>query len=467
MHITLFTNFSKRINSTARPTSGGITVEAVLKQSTSIENPTFLIDGVNLNFNYVTAFSHYYYVSDIIVGNNNIIEVSCVQDVLSTYREYIRNTSAYVEYAASSYNKWIPDSRLSMSTDVSTSTRSTLAVSWDVGVIILQTAANDPSGTSQVGFSNVYRLSGTSAAALSDYLYNANDSIITEIEKSFANIYDSILSAYWVPIGLPFGQNTTIRIGNQGTTAVAAGLKENALAEPQHFSLEIPWVHNDWRDFNPYSVMQLYLPMYGTVIIDQSKLKGQSRLSVDMALDMIGGTIVYTCSAGQFFEEFKVDCKVPLAVGQTTTNKVGGLMQLASGALSYGSSAAVAGAGHPASTSGALGGIVQVTQGLMTYFSQSSGAKGTLGGFGDFSAVLKSANNSPMRSIRLTLYSHAFGVSSPGNINAINGRPLFEVKKLGDLSGFIKCSGASVNMPGLSSDRDTVNSYLNAGIYLE
>ena len=74
MELILFENFSKRINSTKRPVdSTGHKVAVKLKQQTSKESPTFILNRpVKWNVNYCKWNGHYYYVNDIRVGINDM-----------------------------------------------------------------------------------------------------------------------------------------------------------------------------------------------------------------------------------------------------------------------------------------------------------------------------------------------------------------------------------------------------------
>ena len=82
MQLLLFKNFSKRRNSTKQvDDSTGIVTDVVLKQGTSIESPVFLIQGIDLDVNYAKFNNHYFYIDDIVVGNNNIYELHCSQDL--------------------------------------------------------------------------------------------------------------------------------------------------------------------------------------------------------------------------------------------------------------------------------------------------------------------------------------------------------------------------------------------------
>ena len=62
-----FYNFSKKSNSTARP-SEGTTVPVDLKKGTTFQSPTFVLRyGLNdfLNFNYAKWNDHYYFINSV------------------------------------------------------------------------------------------------------------------------------------------------------------------------------------------------------------------------------------------------------------------------------------------------------------------------------------------------------------------------------------------------------------------
>ena len=49
----------------------------------------------------------------------------------------------------------------------------------------------------------------------------------------------------------------------------------------------------------------------------------------------------------------------------------------------------------------------------------------------------------------------------------ISGMPYFQAAQISSLSGYVKCSGASVTIPGYESEKDAVNGYLNSGFFYE
>ena len=94
-----FGTFSKRKNSTKQPTSELSDVRNIkLKQSTSYDNPTFIITGDDFGYNYCSWNGRYYFVTDIRSVHNGLTEIDAEIDVLATYKANILNTVAYVVY---------------------------------------------------------------------------------------------------------------------------------------------------------------------------------------------------------------------------------------------------------------------------------------------------------------------------------------------------------------------------------
>lgn len=102
MDIKLY-QFSKKINSTKRP-SGGTTYSCTLKDPTSVLRPVVLISSsgssiLNKNYAYISTFGRYYWITDM-VSDHNMWEIHMSVDVLASYRSEILDSYQYVERAA-------------------------------------------------------------------------------------------------------------------------------------------------------------------------------------------------------------------------------------------------------------------------------------------------------------------------------------------------------------------------------
>lgn len=84
-----------------------------LKENTSVFEPTFLIRTTILNFNYVEVveWGKIYFVQNIRKTMGNILEIECKEDVLSTYKNAIKQRSGYVLRQEFQNSKYIIDNK--------------------------------------------------------------------------------------------------------------------------------------------------------------------------------------------------------------------------------------------------------------------------------------------------------------------------------------------------------------------
>lgn len=466
MQLIIYDNFKKRVNSTKRPT-GGRTIDVRLKAGTSVERPVFLLQGIDLKANYCKWNNHYYYINDIMLGNNEIYELQCTQDLLATYKDEILAMSGYVEYSASSFNKWIPDHRLTMTNELEVTSKTASMNELDPCFVITVAGRDNDNHNAQVGLNCSYMITTSELNDLGEELYS--DSIIDELKKAFTDVYNSIVSIHWLPYkpGIYPNNPDSIYLGNkQLQRTLGYGLKSNAgTGILSSSTIDIPWKYKDWRDFSPYSTLVLYLPFYGNVVLDQSKFKNETSIKIGRKLDPFTGEYVYLLTCGDYTEMFKTNVAVSLPIGQSQTSMVKGLTTTlgSAAAIGGGIGASMTGAGIPYGFGSIAAGVSQIASGISTTISQDVGSKGGIGSFASIGATALSHQ----LDIKLTLYSHKFGVSDPNNVNAIEGKPLYEVKTLSSLSGYVKCAGASVNIDGLAGDRIELNSIINSGFYIE
>lgn len=92
------------------------TVSGELKYNTSLMNPTINIETSidDFNYCYIQEFKRYYYVSDISYSGSsgNIKTISLKEDVLMTWKDYIRESEGVIERNENQYNLYIPDNEL-------------------------------------------------------------------------------------------------------------------------------------------------------------------------------------------------------------------------------------------------------------------------------------------------------------------------------------------------------------------
>lgn len=90
-------------------------VLGVLRESTSIIDFSVILEldtFPNFNYVYIEVFNRYYFVSDIVLFNKNIWEVSLSCDVLMSYKDAINACTGFVDRNENIYNLLIVDDKL-------------------------------------------------------------------------------------------------------------------------------------------------------------------------------------------------------------------------------------------------------------------------------------------------------------------------------------------------------------------
>ena len=88
------------------------TVDCVLKDGTSVENPVLLLSSGNIagcNYMYIPDFHRYYYVNDIVCVRNGLWEVHGHVDVLMTYSSGIKGCTATLKRQENLFNMYLDD----------------------------------------------------------------------------------------------------------------------------------------------------------------------------------------------------------------------------------------------------------------------------------------------------------------------------------------------------------------------
>lgn len=112
MKVYLYTT-TKRNNSTKIPT-GGIEIDAVLKEATSILTPTLYFNRAAIdheyNYCYIPDFGRYYHKTDIVYNGSQVI-YSFAVDPLASFKNAIGASSQYVLRSSAKSNGTIIDSK--------------------------------------------------------------------------------------------------------------------------------------------------------------------------------------------------------------------------------------------------------------------------------------------------------------------------------------------------------------------
>lgn len=113
MIIKLYVNNSEN-NKLDKDITEVITLEGNLKTSTSITDPSIVIAGdletiPRFNYMYIPAFNRYYFITDVVSIRDTFFEVRSHVDVLSSFKNEIRNNSAIIRKQEHAWNLYLDD----------------------------------------------------------------------------------------------------------------------------------------------------------------------------------------------------------------------------------------------------------------------------------------------------------------------------------------------------------------------
>lgn len=146
MNVTLFINQSP-VNALNKQLTELVSYECRLKDSTSIINPTILLQSelsnlVTANYCYIPTFHRYYFINDITSVNNSIFEISCHVDVLKSFAAVIYTSQAIIKRQENQYNLLINDGSVRTYADSWTFTK-TFPAGFSNPSIILNVAGSN------------------------------------------------------------------------------------------------------------------------------------------------------------------------------------------------------------------------------------------------------------------------------------------------------------------------------------
>lgn len=444
-----FFYFSKKSNSTARP-SEGTSVSVDLKRGTTFQSPTFVLRyGLNdfLNFNYAKWNDHYYFINSVTSINAAQIEVSCTEDVLATYKEEIGNYTCVIE--RSSYQSLLYPDALYLPDD-----------NWKKDATIIA----DPVGLFPNGYSGNFIVRTTSSEGITLYYMTQEqlddllsfmwsdgswgDALNDAFTKLFFDPFKYILSIDWCPIliGNFLHLTDTVKLGfwdSKVNGEVIGGVN----APSVNFSYDIGITNSRYNKYqfqywnSNFSRYFVKLPFVGVIQIDITKT-ANDQLTADYYYDVISGLCEVWLRSGQNdLAHFQTRLSIPIQIGFATDNS----SNILNGA---------ANTGIQLVTGNVMGTISSGLESIKGAFSPDSSV---IGSNGSINGIL---NN---KSAAQYTYTCSSIVPYPSTEGYADGNR----RKIGTLSGYIKCRNASVAINGYSGDQDAVNNFLNKGFYYE
>lgn len=521
---------TKRINSTSQQFSLSYAYDCKLKEPCSMQSPVFLLEGLAKGtfYNYAKFEDKYYWIDDVIYTTRHLQEVHCHLDPLATFYDDIKAGYALVQYSDKAHwNKWIDDVRFNPEvedTDLSLSSSVKLFNAFEDGMVYMNymdTGSWGPGGT-QGGVKCIAMTVPSFSHFLTNmysFCHGDASSVIAEKIGGYGSWRDNIISCLWTPFKVKTNGGLQIQVGSV-TCVVDDGVQlapYNWTVETKTLPIDFSFANNyPYLKNNRWTVYQLSTP-FGYISIPIESIVNQANIYLTTSAIVNTGEVLLTVTEDGNISSNTADS---LVLGQLSGNvcfnlmeymgngqgffeglgnsmKLGGKLGIAAASLGMSMGAgqamveAAAGQIEPAAQQALktgdwnkLGnawanydaaqahvrqanfgtGVSAFTSALSTGIGPSCPSGGAQGGL----ASLRWNGNF----CKGTLTRKVFNIMDKLNYeNFCNryGYPCNQYLNLGTLvNGYCKTSGASINLTnGSAANIASVNSMLNAGVYIE
>lgn len=477
MEVILYTEFSKRSNSTKNPESAGaisvsVTKELRLKGNCNIIKPSFFVADTN-KYVYAKAFGYYYFIVNDAYDIDGAHYIDLELDPLGTFKSDIFEHSGFVKYSTSNFNEFIPDTRIvttgkMVSKSIHISLDSYIS-DMETGMWLLTTFVANVDDPANSGIIN-YLFTGAEWQYFIQALITTGQDFFGALEQSFDDLKGCIINVAYVPFA------NAEAMGSQTTDVILGKWHSNCAA---HYATGEAIVINDglpltglnradFRIVSPYTYCTLYLPFVGNVDISSEELQNAGSLFFSIFYNIYTQKITYVVYVGsgnvkddsaKIIGTYHGECgiRIPLAY-LTNENAQGYLTDSFKAASSLAGAAAGILAGNPVVAGvGIASTIASETSAYMKANTVSAKMMGSLSGNYGWS-------NCPY--IKLQIFTPEVS-TEPSNLTELYGRPLMKVVKIGDLTGYCETRGFSFEGSVMDSIRDMINDAMDTGVYLE
>lgn len=476
-----FYTFSKRINSTARPT-GGASYTCVLKTASSVMNPVIALQWggsgspAAYNYAYISDYGRYYWVSNWTFADRQWVAELSV-DVLATYKTEIGAASKYVLRAADS-TAWsgsldVIDNVYPATAKKKYTLKTGTWSDWGSGIYVVGIIG--AGNTAQAGGIGLYQADAAQAHTIIANAYNAMSGIVngiptvttpTSVEDGLelladfiswvgdaalrvtGRVSDYITSMMYFPFSFPGGSPETVEMGligsGAGTAQSLTGLTKQITATITLSDIGAPVGAS--YNMPPYKSIWLSVPPFGSFQLDPADIWGSSTLRLVMNVDALSGAgMLYVQvndpdTAGQYImiaqRTAQVGVQIPIAGNNTAP------LSMASGAM------AAIGAAASENYVGMLAGIGTMANAANGVSKNSGGSAGLAALTGEIQLFYRYLD------------------PTDADVPEI-GEPVCKVLTISALSGFVQCRDGEISAPGTAAELQQIESYLTGGFFYE
>lgn len=117
MEVKTYMNNSEAIRLNKNLTEVSTLSSVRLLENCSLLNPSFVFkmpENLFINYIYVPKFGRYYYINNMTILDNNMVQIDCSVDVLMSFKDEIRNTKQHIVRQENEYNMYMIDGRMAV-----------------------------------------------------------------------------------------------------------------------------------------------------------------------------------------------------------------------------------------------------------------------------------------------------------------------------------------------------------------
>ena len=470
----LFYNFSKRPNSTKRPSTSSMSRDCMLKEPCSVENPVIRLawSGVSTlpTYAYISKWSRYYFVTDYqYVGS--MLEISLRVDPLATYKTQIGSSTQYVVRAASKKNEYLIDNLYPTMTLPGVSYKEQTTPFDPVGTYILGVigrqggqvgiakglvyyAMTPAQMVNFVDWANSYGAANDIGADFATALGTTIDTFATQLLR----VYDYIRTAFWVPLAytdITSGSAGRLILGPYTAPATVTAYTISTFNKiydgvnplcafylPDHPQAA---TYGAWMNAAPYTTHYIDVPYLGEIPVPSDLLTSGDAIKVNADVSMIDGSATFYLVAekddlsGDFIisrHHSQLGVTIPISIVKSDVVGVAGSVLGTVGSL-------------------LTGDFIGAAAGVGNALSQAIPSPKTLGGLSGYHITNLSAQ----------LVTTCWMIDDTDNTN--HGSPLCENTQINTLSGYVQTQGASLELSSTEKERQAVIAQMDAGFYYE
>lgn len=478
-NINLFT-FSKRENSTLRPSGSPDVLQCNIIRGSSMISPVLELDlGTSsapaYNYAYIPDFNRYYYIRDWSF-DSGFWTASLECDVLATYRGTIGSASLYALRTSNStyYDTNLVDTMYPTATGCSFDSESVSSPFslTATGVYILGVTNNNPN----FGSIKYYIVRATdmpdiieyllSDTLMTDYSFSTTDASY-ELQRALIDPIQYIKSCIYIPMTyqaietLYTNYHEQIKIfkwaikDSNNTAINCAYINATNPFHTYTKTINIPKhpqtsTRGNYTNTAPYTLLTLLVPPFGMLDIDTTVTCNAASLDIAYKIDFPTGLGILTVSCnGIVINRMEAQIGVPVQLSQVSRDYLGTVTSIANGVGGILSSI------NPVNKFGMAGGIVSSASSAINSAVNAIQARSQTVGSGGSYAQLDSDP---------TLYAQFFSLVSEDL--AHNGRPCCRMLNP-SVGGYFLIRDGDVAISGTQAEASAVRSYLESGFYWE